>query len=146
MERIRVDKLDCHFPILFKIGWIATVIWMVVGIANYFGHWLEPYSLDEFGKSFLFFFTISILICYGKGVIAFISQHAYVGKRNNTKKMASFTFRASFVILLVISMWEICETPDGYRDISIKSIPYEAAYSLMCDIIIASIISIRSFM
>ena len=130
MERAKVDKLVCHYPALFKVLWMATIVWMVVGIANYFGHWLIPGKLDGFWMSVLFLFAISVFICFGKGVMALISQHRLLAIDNMTKKVASYAFLASFVVLLVISIWEICGTTDSHsnfvRNGSSPSIPYVA--------------------
>ena len=148
MEKVKVDKLACHYSALFKVLWIATVVWMVVGIANYFGHWLMSGKLDRFGMSVLFLFAISVFICFGKGFMALISQHRLLAIDNITKKVASYAFLASFVVLFVISLWEICGTPEGHsgfvRNGGSLSIPYNTVCSIVKDMVIAAVISIAA--
>ncbi len=64
MERVEVDKVECRFPSLFKVMWLSTVVWIIVEMANYFGHWLMPDKLDGFGISILFMFGITIIVCW----------------------------------------------------------------------------------
>jgi hypothetical protein len=64
MEKMKVNKLECRFPALFKVMWWATVVWVVVSVSNYFGHWLLPEKLDGFGAGILFMFAISSAICF----------------------------------------------------------------------------------
>lgn len=148
MERIRVDKLACHYPALFKVMWIATAVWIVVIIVNYFGHWLAPDKLDGFGMSVLFLFAISLFVCFGKGVMALISQHGILAIDNITKKVASYTFLMSFAVILVSSIWEICGTTDSQTDFTRNggslSIPYIAVCSIVSDIVKAAVISIAA--
>ena len=70
MEKVKVDKLECRFAALFQVMWLSTIVWILVGVANYFGHWLLPDKLDGFGMSILFLFGVSIFICssFGSGI------------------------------------------------------------------------------
>lgn len=31
----RVDKLECHYSMMFRVMWLSTAIWIIIGIANY---------------------------------------------------------------------------------------------------------------
>ena len=44
--------------------WLSIVVWIIVGVANYFGHWLMQDKLDGFGMSILFMFGIAIIVCF----------------------------------------------------------------------------------
>lgn len=109
MEKVKIDKLECRYPTLFKVIWLSTIIWFVVGIANYFGQWLVQDKLDGFGESILLLFGISLFFCFGKGILDLLSQHG-IKTIDMTKKVASYVFMASFAVLLVISIWELCQT------------------------------------
>ena len=102
MEKRKIEKLECRYPTLFKIMWLSTIIWFVIGIANYFGHWLVQDKLDGFGESILFLFGISLFLCFGKGILNLLSQQG-IKTIVVTKKVAKYAFIASFVVLLVIS-------------------------------------------
>lgn len=75
MEKVKVDKLESCYAALFKVMWLSTIVWILVGVANNFGHWLLPDKLDGFGMSILFLFGVSIAICFGKGIVNLVSQH-----------------------------------------------------------------------
>ena len=32
MGKVEVNKLECRYPAIFKVMWLAVVVWMVVGI------------------------------------------------------------------------------------------------------------------
>ncbi|MBQ8158108.1 MAG: hypothetical protein IJ081_03720 [Prevotella sp.] len=140
MEKVKLDKVECRYPALFKVMWLSTMVWIIVGVANYFGHWLLPGKLDEFGISILFLFGISIFCCFGKGLLSLVSQHGILDIDSKTKKVASYAFMTSFVVLLVISIWEICGTTDRYIDFvrngAVRSIPIDTVFSIIGQIII----------
>lgn len=146
MEKVEVNKLECRYPSLFKVIWLAIVVWMVVGIANYFGHWLLPDKLDGFGMSVLFLFGIAMICCFGKGLLNLISKHGILAIDTTTKRVASYAFMISFTILLVISIWEICGTTDNHSDFTrngaVSYIPLETVFSIVGDIIKASVLSV----
>ena len=75
MEKVKIDKMECRYPTLFNVMWIAIVVWMVVSIANYFGQWLEPDMLDGFGMSILVLFAITCLVCFWSGMMNLVSEH-----------------------------------------------------------------------
>ena len=145
MEKVKLDKVECRYPALFKVMWLSTIVWIIVGVANYFGHWLLSDKLDGFGMSILFLFGISIFCCFGKGLLSLVSQHGILAIDSITKKVASYAFMASFVVLLVISIWEICGTTDRHSDFmrngTVTTIPVDTVFSIVGDIIKASIFS-----
>ena len=53
MEKVKIDKMECRFPTLFKVMWMATVVWMLMSIVNLWGDWLMQDKLDGFGMSIL---------------------------------------------------------------------------------------------
>ena len=146
MYKVKLDKMECRYPALFKVMWLSTIVWIIVGIANYFGHWLLPDKLDGFGMSILFLFGISIFCCFGKGFLSLVSQHGIIAIDSLTKKVATYAFMASFVVLLVISIWEICGTTERHSDFmrngAVVSIPVDTVFSIVSDIVKASIISV----
>lgn len=146
MDRTKVDKLECRNPALFKVMWLSTVVWIIVAVANYFGNWLLPNKLDGFGMSILFLFGISILCCFGRGIMNLISQHGIMAIDTLTRKVALYVFIASFAVLLVISIWELCGTMDSRSDFirngAVTSISLEAVVAIVSDYIKAVIFSI----
>lgn len=145
MEKVKLDKVECRYPALFKVMWLSTMVWIIVGVINYFGHWLLPDKLDGCGMSILFLFGISIFCCFGKGFLNLVSQHGILAIDSLTKKIASSAFMVSFVVLLVISIWEICGTAEKHYDFirngTVTTIPVDTVFSVVGDIIKASIFS-----
>ena len=146
MEKVIVNKLECRYPALFKVMWLAILVWMFVGIANCFGHWLSPDKLDGFGMSVLFLFGVTAICCFGKGLLNLISKHGILAIDATTRRVASYAFMVSFTILLVISIWEICGTTDNHsyftRNETVASIPLETVFSIVGDIIKAMVLSV----
>ncbi len=145
MKKIKVDKLECQYSALFKIMWISTIVWVVFSVANYFGHWLIPSKLDDVGMSIFFLFGLSILLCFGKAVLDLVSQHRIINIGNKTKKIASFVFMSSFIVMLVSFIWRICGTKESHIDFTRNgtslAIPYETIISIVQILIIAAILS-----
>lgn len=145
MEKVKIDKLECRYPTLFKVIWLSTIIWFVVGIANYFGQWLVQDKLDGFGESILLLFGISLFFCFGKGILDLLSQHG-IKTIDMTKKVASYVFMASFAVILVISIWELCRTtnstPDFTRSGGILPISVDAIGDIFENLFRAAIFSI----
>ena len=79
MGKVNVNKLECRYPILFKVMWFTTVVWLIVAIVNCFEHWITPYIMDGIGMSILLLFAISILVCFGKGIVNLVSHHELFG-------------------------------------------------------------------
>ena len=146
MGKVKLDKLECRYPTLFKVMWLAIVVWMVVSIANYFGHWLLPDKLDGFGMSVQFLFGVAMICCFGKGLLNLIAKHDVLVIDTTTKRVASYAFMVSFTVLLIISIWEICGTTDDQSDFtrngSVASIPLETVVSIVGDIIKAAVLSV----
>ena len=108
--------MECRFPTLFKVMWIATVVWMLMSIANLWGHWLMQDKLDEFGMSILSVFAITICVCFWMSFLRLDSQYDILSFDSITKKIASYTILLSFVVMLVFSTWEICGTADSHTE------------------------------
>ena len=108
--------MECRFPTLFKVMWMATVVWMLMSIANLWGHWLMQDKLDGFGMSILFVFAIAICLCFWKSFWKLDSQYKVLSIDAVTKKIASYTMLISFVVMLVFSIWEICGTADSHTE------------------------------
>ena len=145
MEKRKIEKLECRYPTLFKIMWLSTIIWFVIGIANYFGHWLVQDKLDGFGESILFLFGISLFLCFGKGILNLLSQQG-IKTIVVTKKVAKYAFIASFVVLLVISIWNLCRTtnnsPDFSRSMSVLPISTDAIDDIFGNLFKSAFVSI----
>ena len=62
MEKVKIDKLECQFPLFFKSGWLAIVLWLVLSIVNAFFQIIEWHNLDSLGFSSLLLFSF-ILYC-----------------------------------------------------------------------------------
>lgn len=78
MEKVKIDKMECHFPILFKAMWVVTIEWLIICIANYYGQWLLQNRLDGVGICILVLFAASIAFCFRKGFLNMVSLHGYV--------------------------------------------------------------------
>lgn len=141
-----MDKLECRFAALFKVMWLSTIVWILVGVANYFGHWLLPDKLDGFGMSILFLFGVSIFICFGKGIVNLVSQHGILAIDRVTKKVASYAFLSSFALMLIVSIWELCGTADSHSDFTrngtVTSVPVDAVFEIVSDIVKAAVFSV----
>lgn len=141
-----MDKLECRFAALFKVMWLSTIVWILVGVANYFGHWLLPDKLDGFGMSILFLFGVSIFICFGKGIVNLVSQHGILAIDRVTKKVASYAFLSSFALMLIVSIWELCGTADSHSDFTRNgggmSVPVDAVFEIVSDIVKAAVFSV----
>lgn len=147
MEKVQIDKMECRFPTLFKVMWIATVVWMLISIANTWGHWLMQDKLDGFGMSILFVFAITICVCFWKGFWGIDSQYKVLSIDSVTKKIASYTILLSFVVMLVFSIWEICGTPDSHTESmrnGAASIPGETLSAVLVDFSKAVMLSLAA--
>ena len=144
-----MDKLECLFPTLFKVMWLSTVVWMVIGIANCFGNWLIPGKLDEVGITILLIFTVSIVLGFRKGLLKLINQYGLLKVGSWSKKVTSYSFMFSFVIMFILSIWNLCgatsEESVFVRNGSIGSIPEETVFTIVGDIFKAAVVSIVSF-
>ena len=136
MEKVKIDKMECRFPTLFKVMWMATVVWMLMSIVNLWGDWLMRDKLDGFGMSILFVFAIAICVCFWKSFWGLDSQYEVLSINSVTKKIASYTILISFVVMLVFSIWEICGTADRHTE-SMRngavSIPGETLSAVLVD-------------
>ncbi len=147
MEKVKIDKMECRFPTLFKVMWIATVLWMLISIANLWGHWLMQDKLDGFGLSILCVFAITIIVCFWMGFIRLDSQYDILSFGSVTKKIASYTILISFVVMLVFSIWEICGTADSHTESmrnGATSIPIETLSAIFVDFSKAVMLSIAA--
>ena len=147
MGKVKIDKMECRFPTLFKVMWIATIVWMLISIANTWGHWLMQDKLDGFGMSILFVFAITICVCFWKGFWGIDSQYKVLSIDSVTKKIASYTILLSFVVMLVFSIWEICGTPDSHTESmrnGAASIPGETLSAVLVDFSKAVMLSLAA--
>ena len=147
MGKVKIDKMECRFPTLFKVMWIATIVWMLISIANIWGHWLMQDKLDGFGMSILFVFAITICVCFWKGFWGIDSQYKVLSIDSVTKKIASYTILLSFVVMLVFSIWEICGTPDSHTESmrnGAASIPGETLSAVLVDFSKAVMLSLAA--
>lgn len=97
MGKVKVEKVECRFPTLFKVMWLSIIVLIIVGVANYFGHWLMQDKLDGFGMSILLMFGIAIIVCFWKGFMELATQHSVFAIDTMTKKLASYTMLVSFI-------------------------------------------------
>lgn len=107
MEKQVVNKMECRFPTLFKIMWCSTIVWGLVSIANYFGHWLLPNRLDQLGTSIIVMFGITLLICYGKAFSSLLRGQGRLFYDSITRKVISYSLLVSYIIFLMLSIWEL---------------------------------------
>ena len=136
--------MECRFPTLFKVMWMATVVWILMNIVNLWGDWLIQDKLDGFGMSILFVFAIAICVCFWKGFWSLDSQYNVLPIDFVTKKIASYTVLISFVVMLVFSIWEICGTADSHTESmrnGAASIPGETFSTVLVDFSIAVMLS-----
>lgn len=108
MEKVKIDKMECRFPILFKAMWVVTIEWLIICIANYYGQWLLQNRLDGVGICILALFAASIVFCFRKGLSKMVSQHGNQDIYAVTKRIASYSLLISFGIMMIFSIWEIC--------------------------------------
>ena len=146
MEKVKVDKLECRFPTLLKVMWLSTVLWIIVEVANYYGHWLMQDKLDGFGMSILFMFSFTIIVCFWKGFMELASQYGVFTVDAVTKKLASYTMQISFVVMLLVSIWKICGPTDSHaeslRNGTTGGIPEETLCAVIADVFNAALLSI----
>ena len=108
MERVKIDKMECRFPVLFKAMWVITIEWLIVSIGNYYGQWLLQNRLDGVGICILFLFAATIVLCFRKGFLNMVSQQGKLNIDSVTKRIASYSLLTSFAIMMIFSIWEIC--------------------------------------
>ena len=108
MEKVKIDKMECRFPILFKAMWVVTIEWLIISIVNYNGQWLLQDRLDGVGICILFLFSVSIGTCFRKGFLNIVSQLGNQDICAVTKRIASYSLLISFGIMMIFSIWEIC--------------------------------------
>ena len=108
MERVKIDKMECRFPVLFKAMWVITIEWLIISIANYYGQWLLQNRLDGVGICILFLFAATIVLCFRKGFLNMVSQQGKLNIDSVTKRIASYSLLTSFAIMMIFSIWEIC--------------------------------------
>lgn len=113
MERVEVNKLKCRYPTLFKMMFFATGVWLLISIANSFGHWLLPERLDHFGMNILELFAIASVVCFFEGFVDLFTRHKICLVDKLTRKVASYTFFLVFVFLLIMSIWQWCGASDN---------------------------------
>ena len=78
MEKVKIDKMECRFPVLFKAMWVITIEWLIISIGNYYGQWLLQNRLDGVGICILLLLAATIVFCFRKGFLNMVSLHGYV--------------------------------------------------------------------
>lgn len=148
MEKIKVDRMECHYPALFKVMWLSTVIWIAMSIANYFGIWMIPSKLYNVGMSILLLFAVSLVICFKKGLRNLINQHGVFQGDSWSRKVVTYSFLLSFVVMLVLSIWDLCATTGEEQELArngvISSITIGFVFIIVGDVFKAAIVSIVS--
>lgn len=146
MNKECVNKLECRFPTLFKVMWISVVLWLLVSIANYFGHWFIQSRLDGFGMGVIFMFAISLIICFGRAILNQFKKEGALLLGSKAKTIASYSFMISFIVLLLYSMLDLCLSPDYNTDYtrngSVTLIPGETIIKIVFNFIISAIVSV----
>lgn len=146
MKKECANKLECRFPILFKVMWISVVLWLLVSIANYFGHWFIQSRLDGFGMGVIFMFAISLIICFGRAILNHFKKEGALLLGSKAKTIASYSFMISFIVLLLYSMLDLCLAPDYHTDYtrngSVTLIPGETIIKIVFNFIISAIVSV----
>lgn len=147
MNKECVNKLECRFPTLFKVMWISVVLWLLVSIANYFGHWFIQSRLDSFGMGVIFMFAASLLICFGVAILKlFKNEDALLALGSKARTIASYSFMISFIALLLYSMLDLCLSPDYHTDYTrnggVPLIPVETIIKIVFNFIISAIVSV----
>lgn len=147
MKKGCVNKLECRFPTLFKVMWISVVIWLLVSIANYFGHWFIQSRLDGFGMGVIFMFAVSLIICFGRAILnLFKKEGVLLSLGSKAKTIASYSFMISFIVLLLYLMSDLCSSPDYHTDYTrnggVPLIPGETIIKIVFIFIISAIVSV----
>ena len=146
MGKVKVEKVECRFPTLFKLMWLSTVLWIIVEVANYYGHWLMQDKLDGFGMSILLMFGITIIVCFWKGFMELATQHGVFTVDAVAKRLASYTMLITFVVMLLSSIWKICGPTDSHaeslRNGATEGIPEETLCAVIADLFNAALLSI----
>lgn len=120
MERVKIDKMECRFPVLFKAMWVITIEWLIICIANYYGQWLLQNRLDGVGICILALFAASIVFCFRKGLLKMVSQHGNQDIYAVTKRIVSYSLLISFGIMMIFSIWEICGENGNTNGVHLK--------------------------
>ncbi len=140
--------MECHYPVLFKVMWLSTAIWIALSIANSFGNWMIPSKLDYVGMSILLLFAVSLVICFKKGLLNLINQHGLFQGDSWSRKVVTYAFLLSFVVMLVLSIWDLCATTgaeyDSARNGVISSITIGFVLTIVGDVFKAAIVSVVS--
>lgn len=146
MGKVKVEKVECRFPTLFKVMWLSTVLWIIVEVANYYGHWLMQDKLDGFGMSILFMFSFTIIVCFWKGFMELATQHGVFTVDAVAKRLASYTMLITFVVMLLSSIWKICGPTDSHaeslRNGATEGIPEETLCAVIADVFNAALLSL----
>lgn len=149
MNRECVNKLECRYPTLFKAMWISVVLWLIMSIANYFGHWLLQWKLDDFGMGIIIMFAVSLIICFGGAMMNLLKEKGDLFLlQSKAKRIMSYSFLASFVVLLLFSMLDLCLSADYHTDYTrnggIQLIPAEPIVNIVSNFIISAIVSVAA--
>ena len=149
MNKVEINELECRYPLLFKVMWISTVMWIVMSIANYFGNWLLPDRLDSIGVGLLFLFGVSIVKCFWNGVKGLVPQGNAIDILSLSPiKVASYAFVLSYTVMFIVSVLELCSPTDGSADstrsVLVISFPIEVLLIIISDLLKAALFTVAA--
>lgn len=104
MKKIEVNKLECRFPIFFKVIWWATFVWLVATVVNYFGLWYPLWRLDQLGYGILICFGICLYASFGRSICQLMKDNGAFQKSKTTDKWISILFLVCFGLIFLYSI------------------------------------------
>ena len=116
MGKVKINRMVCRHPSLFKAMWGATMGWLVMSVTNYFGYWLLPEMLDSFGMVILGCFGISLYLCFSDAIHSLVRQYKEELLSTTIPKITKYSLAVSFVVLLLYSMWKFSQVGDDPID------------------------------
>ena len=104
MEKIEVNKLECRFPIFFKVIWWATLVWLVAAIVDYFGQYFPLSMIDQLGYGILICFGICLYASFGRSICQLMKDNGVCQKSKATDKWISILFLVCFGLEFLYSI------------------------------------------
>ena len=104
MKKIEVNKLECRFPIFFKVIWWATLVWLVASIVNYFGLRFPLWMLDQLGYGILICFSLCLYASFGRSICQLMKDNGAFKKSKTTDKWISILFLVCFGLIFLYSI------------------------------------------
>ena len=90
MEKVKIDKLECRFPTLFKVMWTLILGWLLASMLNCIVPWVAWYKLDGFGANVIFLFVVCLMVCFGKPMKKLIEMHSDMASCKRTGRVAMY--------------------------------------------------------